>query len=92
METNLTNVSIKLEESEKQIQSLKLQIETLNEKLRNRENKIHDLESDLVAKNNEVLMNFLFERELLFNQPFIAILRENYLNLSLVMNKIINIC
>ena len=54
LETSNANLSIKLNDSEKQNDSLRDQIGSLNEKQRKLENEIQSYEHNLDSKNNEV--------------------------------------
>jgi len=59
LETSNANLSIKLNDSEKQNDSLKDQIGSLNEKQRKLENEIQSYEHNLDSKNNEVKIDYL---------------------------------
>lgn len=59
LETSNANLSIKLNDSEKQNDSLRDQIGSLNEKQRKLENEIQSYEHNLDSKNNEVKIGFL---------------------------------
>lgn len=59
LETSNANLSIKLNDSEKQNDSLRDQIGSLNEKQRKLENEIQSYEHNLDSKNNEVKIDYL---------------------------------